>query len=290
MTTTATAHESFIRQAIALAERARSEGNHPFGALLAIDGESVLTAMNSVGRDRDPTAHAESNLVAAAIHQLSREQMSRAVLYTSCEPCAMCAGSMYWAGIRTVVYGLSSAELATLAGPDFLVPCRELFQRAREPVTVVGPLLTDEALAVHSGFWPPPASMAALAPSNAVARIVDSRFVLAMRDLERSTAYYVDVLGFTRDPIDADGWSFLTRNKVRLMLGECPDEQPAGELANHSYFASWNVDDVDELFREITARGALVSSRPQDQPWGLREFGLQTPDGHRITCGQLIRR
>ena len=152
-TSTLTNHEPFIRQAIGLARQARNAGNHPFGALLVLDGTIVLTARNSIAVDRDPTAHAETNLVAAAIRQLSRDEMQRSILYTSCEPCAMCVGKIYWAGIRTVVYGLSSQGLASLAGPDFLIPCRELLQRAVDPVTVVGPVLEDEARAVHVGFW-----------------------------------------------------------------------------------------------------------------------------------------
>ena len=148
-------HEPFIRQAISLAAEARAEGNHPFGALLVLDGQVLLTAKNSVFTARDPTGHAETNLVDGAIGQLSRDQIRQAVVYASCEPCAMCVGKMYWAGIRTVVYGLGSDELATLAGPDFLIPCRELFQRTAEPVVIVGPLLTSEARAVHEGFWKP---------------------------------------------------------------------------------------------------------------------------------------
>ena len=151
-------HQQFIRQAIALASQARADGNHPFGALLVLDDHIVLTAMNSVNTDRDPTAHAETNLIAQAIRQLSPDQIRRTVLYTSCEPCAMCAGKMYWAGIRSVVYGLSSEELAILAGPQFLVPCRDLFVRASEAVTVVAPILLDEARAVHVGFWNQPAA------------------------------------------------------------------------------------------------------------------------------------
>ena len=114
--------------------------------------------------------------------------------------------------------------------------------------------------------------------------------MLAVRDLEISTRYYIDVLGFKRDPIDGEGWSFLTRDSFRIMLGECPDEKPAGDLGNHSYFAYWNIDHVDEFYREITARGALVTSAPSDKPWGLREFHLRTPDGHRITCGEVIQK
>ncbi len=118
--------------------------------------------------------------------------------------------------------------------------------------------------------------------------IVNSRFVLAVRDLGVSTRYYVDVLGFRRDPIDADGWSFLTRDTVRVMLGECGGIQPAGELGDHSYFAYWNVEGVDDLYREFLSKGALVTSAPNNKPWGLREFGLRTPEGHRITCGETI--
>jgi tRNA(Arg) A34 adenosine deaminase TadA len=149
------AHESLIRQTIALARQARIAGDHPFGALLAFDGRVVLTAQNTVATDRDPTAHAETNLVSQAIRQLPIEQLRRAVLYTSCEPCAMCVGKMYWAGIRTLVYALPAQELAAMAGGDFLIPCVELFAKAAERVTVVGPLLVVEAREVHQGFWRP---------------------------------------------------------------------------------------------------------------------------------------
>ena len=82
--------ERFARHAIELSRQARIAGNHPFGALLVIDDEIALTAQNTVATDGDPTAHAETNLVAEAIRRFSRDQLRRAVLYTSCEPCAMC--------------------------------------------------------------------------------------------------------------------------------------------------------------------------------------------------------
>src|SRR4029450_1662197 len=150
-------HEAFLRQAIGLARQARLAGDHPFGAVLVIDGAPVLTAQNTVNTGRDPTAHAETNLVARALQVLSAEQMRRSVLYTSCEPCAMCVGKMYWAGIRSVVFALPAEQLAALAGADFLIPCSELFGRAAEQVTIVGPLLVEEAREVHIGYWPPPA-------------------------------------------------------------------------------------------------------------------------------------
>ena len=121
-----------------------------------------------------------------------------------------------------------------------------------------------------------------------MAEIINSWCVLAVRDLLVSTKYYMDALGFIKEPIDAPGWSFLTRDKFRVILGECSAEKPASELGNHSYFAYWNVDAIDEFYREISQRGALVTSQPANKPWGLREFTLTTPDGHRITCGETI--
>lgn len=118
--------------------------------------------------------------------------------------------------------------------------------------------------------------------------ITNFRCVLAVRNLDESTKYYVDVLGFRKDPIDAAGWSFLTRDCFRLMLGECADALPANELGDHAYFAYWNVQGINELYQEFVARGAHVISAPTDKPWGLREFALRTPDGHRIVCGQKI--
>jgi uncharacterized glyoxalase superfamily protein PhnB len=119
-------------------------------------------------------------------------------------------------------------------------------------------------------------------------RIINSRCVLAVRNLKESTQFYIDVLGFRRDPIHADGWSFLSRDNFKVMLGECPDEKPASELGNHSYFVYLIVEGLDQLYQEISARGARASSAPENKPWGLREFGIRTPDGHRITFGEPI--
>lgn len=123
-----------------------------------------------------------------------------------------------------------------------------------------------------------------------MARITGSRCVLAVRDLKVSTEYFMQVLGFEREPVEAEGWNFLTRDNFGVMLGECPDERPAAELGNHSYFAYLYVDGVDQLYEEVAARGAEILSAPADKPWGLREFGLRTPDGHRIMCGEPVVR
>lgn len=113
------------------------------------------------------------------------------------------------------------------------------------------------------------------------------RFVLAVRDLSISTSYYRDVLGFKLD-FEAPGWSFMSRESFRVMMGECADAVPAGELGDHSYYAYINVRGIDALYEEVKSKGAETMSVPTDKPWGLREFGVRTPDGHRIMFGQIL--
>ena len=120
-------------------------------------------------------------------------------------------------------------------------------------------------------------------------RITNSRCVLAVRDLAVSTRFYTEVLGFGRDFGDgSDGWSFLSRDGFRVMLGECVDATPAGELGDHSWFVYLTVDEVDRLHAEVAAKGGEILSRPITKPWGLREFTLRTPDGHRIAFGEPV--
>jgi len=148
-----------LRRAIAVAARAREHGNHPFGATLVDErGQVLLEAENTVVTERDATGHAETNLVRLASRQLPPEQLARCTLYTSTEPCAMCAGAIHWSGIRRVVFALSEPDLYALVGPSpehLLLPCREVFARSGAPVTVSGPApeLDEEARAVHDGFW-----------------------------------------------------------------------------------------------------------------------------------------
>ena len=146
-------HEPFMRQAVDLAARAKSLGNHPFGALLVHQSEVVLTAQNSVVTENDQTCHAELNLVSLACRQFPPELLRESILYTSTEPCAMCAGAIYWAGIPTVVYGCGAEKLVEMAGGGLLIPCRQVFAGGQMPTTVIGPLLEEEAVEVHKGFW-----------------------------------------------------------------------------------------------------------------------------------------
>jgi uncharacterized glyoxalase superfamily protein PhnB len=116
-------------------------------------------------------------------------------------------------------------------------------------------------------------------------RITTVTFVLAVRDLALSTAWYIDKLGFTED-FSVDGWSFLSRDECHLRLGHCPDARPASEGGDHSWFGYLHVDDAQALHAEVQARGATVVQPIEDKPWGFREFTVQTPDGHRLVFGQ----
>lgn len=156
-----------LRRAIALAALAREHGNHPFGALLADpDGNILVEAENTVTTEHDITGHAETNLVRKAYRALPADVLATATLYTSTEPCAMCAGAIYWVGISRVVYGLAETELARLAGadeknPTLDLPARIVLGSGQRPIAVLGPLLVAEAAAVHAGFWnPDPADQA----------------------------------------------------------------------------------------------------------------------------------
>ena len=146
-----------LRAAIALAHSARTHGNHPFGALLAgARGEVLLEAENTVITERDCTGHAETNLVRLASRRFSPEQLATCSLYTSTEPCAMCAGAIHWSGIGRVVYAFSEEQLFAIVGPSpdhLLLPCREVFARRERTIVVLGPASEDEGRAAHAGFW-----------------------------------------------------------------------------------------------------------------------------------------
>ena len=146
-------HEEYIRKAIALAESAKANGNHPFGALLVHNNEIVLTAENTVVTENNPTQHAELNLVNLAWKSLSPEIIKASVLYTSCEPCPMCTGGIFWSGIRTVVFSLPATVLGEIANDKFCRSCSELFDRADDKTLVIGPILQSEGEAAHKDFW-----------------------------------------------------------------------------------------------------------------------------------------
>lgn len=120
-----------------------------------------------------------------------------------------------------------------------------------------------------------------------MSEVTKVRFVLAVPDLKRSTNYYTSVLGLAVD-FEAPGWSFLSRGAFRLMLGECTDAIPPGDLGDHSWYGYVTVGDAAALFMEYQKSGAELTQHLSDKPWGMREFGVRTVDGHRLMFGQEL--
>jgi tRNA(Arg) A34 adenosine deaminase TadA len=153
-------HASFLRRAFDVARRARADGDHPFGAVLVgADGAVLMEQGNGYSAaGRDMTAHAERLLASRASQAYRPDFLAGCTLYSSAEPCAMCAGAIYWAGIGRVVYGQSERDLKQQTGahaenPTLDLPCRVVFAAGQRSVAVIGPLLEDEAAALHAGFW-----------------------------------------------------------------------------------------------------------------------------------------
>jgi tRNA(Arg) A34 adenosine deaminase TadA len=149
-----------LRRCIALSREARDAGQHPFAALVVDQAGKVLSEAQNNSRPPggDPTQHAEILAASKAARLFPRERLAGATLYTSAEPCCMCAGAIYWANIGCVVYALSEHRLLRLTGanpenPTFSLPCREVFARGQRRVEIVGPVLEDEAAKPHEGFW-----------------------------------------------------------------------------------------------------------------------------------------
>lgn len=118
--------------------------------------------------------------------------------------------------------------------------------------------------------------------------ILGSDPVLAVSDLDRSAAWFVDVLGCGKTEPDPGNWIFCTAGNVTFMLGRCPDAIPASELGDHSYVAYLTVERVDDYYSRALAEEAEVMKPPTDEPWGRREMALRSPDGHRFMLGERI--
>ena len=149
--------EAALLRADAVARRAMAMGRHPFGALLlAPDGDTVLAEQGNI----DTVNHAESTLARTAAANYPGAYLAQCTLVTTFEPCAMCAGTIYWAGIGHVLYGAEETALLALTGdhpenPTLSLPCRDVFARGQRPVQVTGPVeaVAEEMVAKHCGFW-----------------------------------------------------------------------------------------------------------------------------------------
>ena len=151
--------DDLMTRVIALSAQARANGDHPFGALLAVDGVVVAEAVNRVNTARDLTAHAETELVRLLEREDRLDELGRGVVYASCEPCPLCVGSMFWAGARHIVFGLAASTLGRISTAPggtaygFTITAAELAAATTSPMLVDGPHREDDAAQVHDGFW-----------------------------------------------------------------------------------------------------------------------------------------
>jgi tRNA(Arg) A34 adenosine deaminase TadA len=152
--------EPLLRRAFAIAKASRDGGDHPFGALLAdAEGNILMEQGNGYSAEGgDRTAHAEKLLATRAGKQFGLDVLAGATLYTSAEPCAMCAGAIYWAGIGRVVFGQTERGLKAMTGnnpenPTLDLPCHVVFEAGQRPTEVVGPLLEAEATKLQADYW-----------------------------------------------------------------------------------------------------------------------------------------
>ena len=116
--------------------------------------------------------------------------------------------------------------------------------------------------------------------------LLKPRYVIAVPDLAASAAWYRDVLGFQIVEIGDPGWRFFVRDAVTIMAGECRDATPPQDLGDHSYFAYIECADVTALHASVEVMGGDITKPLRDEPWGMKEFGVRTVDGHRIMFGQ----
>ncbi len=149
---------NFIRRSFEIAQDARDNGNHPFGALLVSEsGDVLLTAENSVVTERDCTGHAETNLLREATKKYTSEFLATCTVYASTEPCPMCSAAIFWSNVRRVVFGLSTERLNEIVGEEteevMYLPAGEVLSRGRKRIEVIGPCLEEEGQKVHEGFW-----------------------------------------------------------------------------------------------------------------------------------------
>lgn len=149
----------YLRRAIALSRVATQRGNRPFGAVIVGADDQVLAEVwNSNGETGDCTAHAEVNAIREVGPRVQREILASATLYSSAEPCVMCAGAIFWSNIGRVVFGIDAERLRVFRGGraeqrDAELSCRDVFDSSPHAIECIGPALLDEASAPHEGHW-----------------------------------------------------------------------------------------------------------------------------------------
>ena len=149
----------YMRGANFWAITARERGNRPFGAVVVSrTGEVLVEAYCNTTETGDCTGHAETNAVRQLSPKVSRDVLATSTLYSSAEPCVMCAGAIFWSGIGRVVFGIDAVRLRVFRGEvaeqkDAELSCRDVFDASPRAIECIGPVMLDECSQPHIGFW-----------------------------------------------------------------------------------------------------------------------------------------
>lgn len=156
-------HIDYLKRANEVAKQARANGNTPFGAILVdAEGNIIMEQGNAEYDLHDATAHAERMLASRASAAFDRETLWGSTLYTTCEPCPMCTGAIYWANIGRIVFGITETKLLQLTGgdeknPTFSMGADKVIDAGQKKIELIGPFaeIEDEIEEAHRGFWNP---------------------------------------------------------------------------------------------------------------------------------------
>ncbi|MGK7397499.1 MAG: nucleoside deaminase [Candidatus Cyclobacteriaceae bacterium M3_2C_046] len=144
----------FIKKAYELAQESIRNGNPPFGAILVHQGKIIASGQNEVKTSGNVTLHAETVLLGEVANTYSKNMLAESILYTSTEPCLMCCGAIYWAGINTIVFGTTESQMIRLVDGESnqLIPSRKIFGQINPKVRIIGPVMEKEGLAIHADY------------------------------------------------------------------------------------------------------------------------------------------
>ncbi|HWM12954.1 MAG TPA: deaminase [Gaiellaceae bacterium] len=282
--------EELLRRAVRLAVENAEAGEHPFGALVARDGEVIGTGVNTALRDGDPTAHAETAALRGACRRLGTLDLSGAVVAASAEPCPMCRAAALLAGVSRLVYA-APKEVAAAAG--FVLPpglaeldavWRGLAPGLVEHVPTPG---AEEPFGAFSG---------AGGRAREVSPVRELRLAVTVAEYERALAFYRDTLGLpvveTWEGPDGSG-AVLAAGRATLELlsreqAEHVDRIEVGERVAGPIRVALEVEDSARVAEELVAAGADALAAPVVTPWQHRNVRVRAPDGLQLTLYTVL--
>lgn len=145
--------DQYLDMCLDLANESIKNGNHPFGSIIVLDGKVISKGLNEVITKNDITLHAEMRAIQKAQQEVTLEALAKSTLYTSTEPCAMCCGAIYWAGIRNIVFGASNKQLSSIAGKTLEISSKEILKRDENGIQIKDCSHHKKFEQIHRNFW-----------------------------------------------------------------------------------------------------------------------------------------